>query len=71
MKIGLEGSSIENAVEKSSFEFEKFNEESGLVPETVLKIFKGADSNSTEELCKSCATGFWTVAVHLRCCNFC
>ena len=38
MEIGLEGFSVEEGVERSSFDFEKLDEESASVPGAVLEI---------------------------------
>ena len=62
MEIGLEDSLAHKAVERSSFDLEKFDEEFELVPEAALEIFEGARWKSAEELCTSVATDFWTIA---------
>ena len=40
LEIGLEGPSVEKAVERSSFDFEKFDKESELVSGADLEILK-------------------------------
>ena len=62
MEIVFEGSLIEKAIERSSFNFEKCNEKYELVLGAVLEILEGASSKSAVELCTSAATGFWTIA---------